>query len=1232
MAGLLRLEAREFLDLRRWRWVLTDASGAFVADHEVRLDPADWQFEAFADLPLYLQWHAAPDRRHDDEARIVGEVGEWIGSRVLGAVGPALLLRRPAAVRVVVPAEASALLLRPLELAYVDGKPLSVQDVTLIMPSAPTGTPSRGPGSRAAPVGERLRVLGLFSLPDGGRALNLRRERYSLVQLIEGIAAVGRATQVRVLQYGVTRAAVRDALSDGEGWDIIHISGHGRPGELLLETAGGAPDLVSGPDLAGLLDAGQGRVRLVTVSACSSAATAGQQRRLLGLPDGGQADDDARTGAGTGTDSGTVATLLAARLGCAVLAMRYPVGGDFATALTGRLYELLVDKGQSLPRAVGMTLRELDSASSTRPAFSALSVATPALFGDVAANLRLAAPGRLGPLDYDTGRLKMAGFPPQASRFVGRTGVMARASAALAARSDVPGVLLHGMPGGGKTACALELAYGQEHAFSRLAWHKAPDDGMDISGALTDFALTLERYLPDFQMAHELVTSDRLAAFLPRLTELMNRCRMLLVIDNIESLLTETGTWRDDRWGLMVGALTSHTGLSRVILTSRQVPAIPTGLRVESVDALSADETLLLVHDLPHLQALGQGKLPGIDRLDARRLALRAVEAALGHPKLLELADGQAANADRLAALLAESDQAWRKVGGLPEGFFTDGEPAASGPDYRQILAAWTRSVADTLTPGERDLFWFLCCLEEPDREREVLDANWADLWRRLGRDREPPALDHALVAVAATGLAATLPQASTARESYGIHPGVAEAGRDQAGTPFQDAADTETAAFWIGVHERASGAAGGGTVDTGLLVRAGLAAVPYLLRRRRWADAAWLLEGAFLRDPSRANAAAMLPAIQQATRHDPSQADVLALVLQVLDPAAAEIVMRDYLNTIVAAGNYRAASVTAGRLMYLCLDSGRLDEALDLAGRKAGYTRQAGLGPWTQLSAEGQRLQVLAEMGQASHVLAEVTRLRDHLAALPATPGPNETASPWNTREMLLDTGRAAALRLGRWADALDLNAAQIASERDRNAPATVTAQTRFNDYGPLLRLGRTEQALALLQDCLRTFQDAHDTEMIGATLSALADTEDQRGHGEAALRLARDALRHHYLAGNVTDIAASYHNHGSYLASHARQPDAALASHLASALIRVLIGSNDDDEAVRAAATDLRVFGATAALPLTVAALDRQIGYISGTDLSGLIARLSSDAETSKRALRDLVTRALALAGTSP
>jgi len=45
--------------------------------------------------------------------------------------------------------------------------------------------------------------------------------------------------------------------------------------------------------------------------------------------------------------------------------------------------------------------------------------------------------------------------------------------------------------------------------------------------------------------------------------------------------------------------------------------------------------------------------------------------------------------------------------------------------------------------------------------------------------------------------------------------------------------------------------------------------------------------------------------------------------------------------------GDYRSASAAAGHLI-MCLSSGRLAEALTLADQTIGYTRRAGLGPWT--------------------------------------------------------------------------------------------------------------------------------------------------------------------------------------------------------------------------------------------------------------------------------------------
>ena len=442
-----------------------------------------------------------------------------------------------------VPGPARVVAFRPLELAVVAGRPLAAQGVTLVMQVAGK------PAGVKRPVGQRLRVLGLFSLPEGGgAALNLRRERFELARLVQDTAEVtGRGVELRVLQYGVTRDRLRTVMREGAGWDVVHISGHGGRGAFVLEHPDGSPDPVSSSELVDLLAPAARQIRLVTASACSSAElTAREHLQLLGLAPpvrddaAGAAASPAAGTADAGQDGGLVPVLAAAlveRLDCAVLGMRFPVVDDFAIALNKELYGLLIGQGQPLAAAVGIALPDLVAGEAT-PACPALSAGTPALFGGRAVDLVLAAPQGT-PLVFDAERTKLAGFPAQPDRFVGRVGVMVRANAALAERCGASGVLFYGMAGAGKTACALELAYTQEDNFRVLAWYKAPDEGHDITTALTDLALVLESKLPGLKLAHLLDDADALGAFLPALTEFAERSRVLVVIDNIESLLTE---------------------------------------------------------------------------------------------------------------------------------------------------------------------------------------------------------------------------------------------------------------------------------------------------------------------------------------------------------------------------------------------------------------------------------------------------------------------------------------------------------------------------------------------------------------------------------------------------------------------------------------------------------------------------------------------------------------------
>src|SRR5262249_16932549 len=154
---------------------------------------------------------------------------------------------------------------------------------------------------------------------------------------------------------------------------------------------------------------------------------------------------------------------------------------------------------------------------------------------------------------------------------------------------------------------ALELAYRHQDRFALPVWWRAPLREQEWAGALTSLALGLEAQLHDYgvTMVDKITTVEGVRRFLPRLTEGLEQPGLLLVLDNMETLLTADGEWRDPRWAQLITALTAHGGESRVVLTSR---IRPTGLDgrvvVQAVHALSLAESALLARELPHLRRL----------------------------------------------------------------------------------------------------------------------------------------------------------------------------------------------------------------------------------------------------------------------------------------------------------------------------------------------------------------------------------------------------------------------------------------------------------------------------------------------------------------------------------------------------------------------------------------------------------------------------------------------------
>jgi len=1235
--GLL-LAAVEPAGPDRWRWLLTDEdTGATLADHAVALDRRAAEWAGFTDLHGWVRVNADPDpaRRIASGTALVDRVGRWIAAILLGEpVVASIAAEAPSTVRVEVPDELGYLRLRPLELAHHDGRPLAAGGEVSFVYQLGETVADRRHGLAARVERGRLRMVAVFSQPDRTSMLALRRERYELTRLVRQLAATTRrAIDLEVLQYGVTQEILAQRVAADGGCDLLHISAHGGSDMLLLEKPDGTPDPISSEQLTRLLRPVRGRTKLAVVSACeSAAATVTETLHWLNIDTGADATNGAPA-----ADSGTaMARRIGLDLGCAVVAMRYPVVDDFAIDLANRLYRNMFQLRLPVHAATRKAVADaVDPGPS--PVRPPVSIATPVLLTpspDLAAVV-FDPPVR----DIDLSDPRLVGFPDEPERFVGRATAMARAAAALAPNSRSTGVLFHGMAGAGKTACALELAYRHRDAFAEAVFWQAPLQPDLWAGALTGFALTLEQRLGrfGFAMIDKIGSTERFDSFLPVLRRMLAEAGLLLVLDNLETLLTHAGTWRDPRWAGLVDVLTGHGGESRVVLTSRTRPSgLDPRVVVLPVHALSRDETILLARELPHLNHLLHADGSNERTTTAvtaeqvehdRNLVRRTLTLVQGHPKLLELADAAAEHPDHLTAHL-DAAEAVADTGRLAA-FLSQGDSSLDPDGFLTILTGWTTSTLATLPAPATLLLQVLCTIEDDDRISPIVDSVWPALWRQPNPDTDPPDLHHTIGPLAAAALIHPEPQpggdGGRPVVRYRIHPGIADtvhaATADEVATRTRQA----LAGFWYTLYSGAIDGPAGEHTPT--VVRAGLAAAPYLLALADYDTAGLLLERAVQRDQTPATAQAVLSHLRRIADATGDAASIAALarVLAGIDPGESEQLLRDTLHRAGADGDHRVATAVADELVDLLQNAGRLAEALDLADTMAEHTRRAGLGPWTQLADEVTRLHVLRGMGHLDRVLTDVLGLRERMAALSAERGDNETVRPWAVRERLLSLGTITANSLERWQTALDLAGEQAASLRRRGASEHDTARARFNTYAALLGLGRADEAEQVLLACQQVFDAEQDVTWLALTLGARADLTVRRGQYHDAVGLVRTAIRLKYVQPDPQDVAASHHNLGLYLIGAGGDQGEAIGHYLAAAVLYHLTGdSHTLTLSLRALASRLRRSPGSPP-PRTLAELAAIVERVEGVRYTALVTALTGgDAGVADRAVTHLIETA--------
>ncbi|GAA3857622.1 hypothetical protein GCM10022227_13770 [Streptomyces sedi] len=1193
-----------------WHWCLTTAEGLPLAEHTAVVAAASWQYAAFIDLHGYLSRTTTPDNRVVRQAQILDELGRWIADELYGPHILAHLLRHRAVVRLVIPYEARVLAYHPVDAAVHDGCPLLLRGVTTVLDirplcprpdSSPSGLEPRRPG------GSRLRVLALFSLPEGSTALNLRQERRSLEGLVERVTRErGVAIELRVLQYGVTRDRLRQVVTDPEGWDILHLSGHGDRGTFLLEGPGTTPDPVLTDELVPLLAPLAPGLRLVTLSSCSSAdVSLEEQRTLLGLPS--RSRHVARAAPAGNTPAPT--TALAQTLGCVVVGMRYPVTQAYASLFTSAFYqELLAARGTVTDAFTAAALRAYPSRpSSSSPPISTL---TPVLIGAAAGRTWCAPPAAsYAPSDQSVIR---ANAPTAAPVFVGRVSLMARANEALASSNGCPGVLLHGMAGSGKTAVAQEIVFLHHEDYEAVVWYKAPDEGSDPATALVDFAGALEAALPSVRLLDAAEDESALRARLPALTEHLRARRVLLVLDNLESLLRPDGTWHTTAWRLLIDVLTGHEGASRTVLTSRYRPlALNERVRVMAVHALPRREAVLMARELPHLRRLIDDDAPKY----GPGLFRNMLAATRGHPALIELAEGQAANPDQLRSFLLEAAELWQEYG------VHEDTPPSPVIGYAEILARWTERALTGLSPAARLLAQAAVCLEEGDRVSLYFRANWQKLWTALTEaGPEParglaPAWSDAVAELVGRALVVAVPDNGETRLI--LHPSVAAAIRGTVPPRRRAMVDRTLAEFWLGgVKAGFDGAHSGNPAQGRLLILASLSAVPYMTRSDFGLDTLlFVLEHALTTDDSPATRSTLLPYLRtvlersHGTTHEARAERLYAEQLLRSDPPEGERRLR----ALLARGDEKAR----WPLRNHYLSQGRLDEALHLSDRTSPHALTDTALTWESLGNQVHRLQVLEMMGWSEQVLAAVPSLQTAIETLAASQ--QGGAAKWHVPEVLLQTGQMAALDLGHWAQALAFNTQLIKAMGRRGAPPLDIASARMNAYPALLGLGRLDEAERRLQACRAVFEGHRAWRALGKVFGALGSLEDQRGRNDQALVFRQEAIRYAYRTTEAASIAGGHTNLGASLRLTGAATEA-LAHQLAAALLNSLTVKNGD-RYLHNAALALRALDGHDRVPRTVKELTAVTNRVTGVHLDRLLTLLDPGATQSQTVLDTIV-----------
>ena len=265
------------------------------------------------------------------------------------------------------------------------------------------------------------------------------------------------------------------------------------------------------------------------------------------------------------------------------------------------------------------------------------------------------------------------------------------------------------------------------------------------------------------------------------------------------------------------------------------------------------------------------------------------------------------------------------------------------------------------------------------------------------------------------------------------------------------------------------------------------------------------------------------------------------------------------------AAGDWSDLGWIRGNWAIAFAMIGRLAEARDMQLKSADALRKAGRSEVDVISRELEALRIDVMGGRAEDALPEIdarlSRVREWWKAKKAGRPAPEAPNPEDLGRALvsgLDVSHQANHSLQNWEACLDRLTEIEETQREMGAGRHEIYIARFNQYGPLIKLGRLDEARRVVEECLAVFEKVDDLTMQAKALSALAHIWNERGDVDQAISLARQALSVTNRLPDPADRAISHLNLGNYLEKAGRIEDCG-AHHLAAGIYDLVSGHHD-------------------------------------------------------------------------